>query len=199
MSKPTSKYIKNTEVHKDDTRFRLSESIRRLPSYSHTTFFLQSSHRRITIFRDRKEYFPLIIFATLRSLFRVEHKNCYFEAISRSFTQRSTSEAHREGKEVSHRVENSKETPITRRSSRLAEKKNRTSHKDSILETTSPTRQIPRGRRTQRQSKLQTPREASESLFKLEELKKDTPNESKPTKATTTRSQTLTDSPPGIT
>ena len=58
---------------------------------------MQSPHRRITVFRDRKEYFPLIIFATLRSLFRVEHENCYFEAISRSFTQRSTSEAHREG------------------------------------------------------------------------------------------------------
>ena len=97
MSKPTSKYIKNIEGHKDDTGFRLSEPIRRLPSYSHTAFFLQSPHRRITIFRDRKEYFPLIIFATLRSLFRVEHENCYFEAISRSFTQRSTSGAHREG------------------------------------------------------------------------------------------------------
>ena len=96
MSKPTSKYIKNTEEHKNDTRFQLSEQIRRLPSYSHTTFFLQSSHRRITVFRDQKEYFPLIIFATLRSLFRVEHENCYFEAISHSFTQRSTFEAHRE-------------------------------------------------------------------------------------------------------
>ena len=90
MSKPTSKYIKNTEGHKDDTRFRLLEQIRRLPSYSHTTFFLKSPHRRIMVFRDRKEYFPLIIFATLRSLFRVKHENCYFEAISRSFTQRST-------------------------------------------------------------------------------------------------------------
>ena len=97
MSKPTSKYIKNTEGHKDDTRFRLSEQIRRLSSYSHTTFFLQSPHRRITVFRDRKEYFPLIIFATLRSLFRVEHENCYFEAILCSFTQRSTFEAHRKG------------------------------------------------------------------------------------------------------
>ena len=48
------------------------------------------------VFRDRKKYFPLIIFATLRSLFRVEHKNCYFKAISHSFTQRSTFKAHRE-------------------------------------------------------------------------------------------------------
>ena len=49
------------------------------------------------VFRDRKKYFPLIIFITLRSLFKDEHENCYFKAILCSFTQRSTFEAHREG------------------------------------------------------------------------------------------------------
>ena len=119
--------------------------------------------------------------ATSKQSHAASHKEAHLKLIAR-------------GKEVSHRVGNSKETSIIHRSSRLAKKKNRTSHKNSILETTSPTKQIARGRRTQRQLKLQTPREASKSPFRLEELKKDTPNESKSTEATTSRSQTLIDS-----